>query len=61
MTRKPKFQVGDIVQVTASGVQGEVVSVDAEADIYTVRFRDFTGSYTRPMLKIILPALSNPA
>jgi hypothetical protein len=50
--KRPKYFVGDIVIVTASGVQGIVSAVDVEADIYTVECPGYTSSYTRPMLKL---------
>lgn len=52
----PKFHVGDVVENTTSRIQGKVVKVDQKADIYTVEFPNFTSSYTRPMLRLVLRA-----
>lgn len=61
-TEKPqaKFSIGETVTVVSTGGEGEVVAVDEERDIYTVKQRGFTSSYTRVMLKRS-PVQNDPA
>jgi hypothetical protein len=49
---KPMFNIGDVVEVVASGLQGEVIEVKEDEDLYHVRCRRFEAWYTRPMLKL---------
>lgn len=53
----PKFATGDIVEIVASGVQGKIVRVDAERDLYVVDARSYIGTYPRTQLKGV-PGLS---
>lgn len=50
-----KYKVGDWVEVSASGMQGEVVEVDKERGLVKVDLRSFIGTYTAPMLRMKAP------
>lgn len=50
---KPKFKVGEVVELVAAGIRGEVVEVDKERDIYTVKYRSFVGKSSRVQLRSV--------